>query len=98
MSLGAPLLDVKVKITQNKTKKPTNANGTTATTTTNSSSNSTTTTEEEEEEEEESIISGGVVDTSTGFEAIILTRTPQAAIIKFTNHFTNSLDMRSGEA
>lgn len=96
MSLGAPLLDVKVKITQNKTKTPTNANGTTATTTTNSSSDSTTTTDEEEEEE--SIISGGVVDTSTGFEAIILTRTPQAAIIKFTNHFTNSLDMRSGEA
>ena len=46
MSLGAPLLDVKVKITQNKTKTPTNANGTAATTanSSSSSSNSTTTT------------------------------------------------------
>lgn len=87
MSLGAPLLDVKVKMIKNTTAAPSNSSS-------NSSSSSTT----EEEEEEESIISGGVVDQSTGFDAIILTRTPAAAIIKFTNHFENSLDMRSGEA
>jgi len=38
------------------------------------------------------------VEESTGFEPIVLTRTPKAALIKFQSHFLSALDMRTGEA
>jgi hypothetical protein len=91
MSLGAPLLDVKVKTSVNTTAAPTTSSSSNSSSSSSSSSS-------EEEEEEESIITGGVVDQSTGYDAIILTRTAEAAIIKFHNYFENAFDMRSGEA
>jgi hypothetical protein len=91
MSLGAPLLDVKVKTSVNTTATPSSSNS-------SSSSSGSSSSSTEEEEEETSIITGGVVDTSTGYDAIILTRTAQSGLIKFHNYFESSLDMRTGEA
>lgn len=120
ISLGAPLLDVKVKTSKNTSSVPSGAStapilseepvtpstdtSSNSSNSTNSSSSSSTYTpytapaEEEDEEESTSIITGGVVEETTGFPPVILTRTPMAALIKFQSHFLNSLDMRTGEA